>query len=693
MSLPYLDPSIPARERARDLVSRMTLEEKVSQMGHEAPAIERLGVPAYGWWNEALHGVSRAGRATVFPQSIGLAATWDSDLIHRIAVAISDEARAKHHAAIREGRHGDAYTGLTIWSPTVNLLRDPRWGRGQETYGEDPYLTGRLGVAYVRGLQGNDPRYLKTVATPKHFAAHNGPEHGRAGFDALVTAKDLEESFLPHFRDCVVEGRAASVMAAYNRLNGTPCAAHADLLEGVLRQRWGFDGFVTSDCGAVEQMHSDHGTAECPCDAAAQSVRAGTDLCCGSAYGTLLDAVADGRISEAEIDRACVRLFEARMRLGMFDPAAQVPYASIPESVVGCDAHRALAREAAQKAIVMLHNDGFLPMPLEGPKIFMTGPTAASLEALWGNYNGYADSMVTLLEGVVARIPAGRRLSYRAGCRLGGPPASSFGIVDFEIADAGLVIACLGLSPEMEGEEGDSTVAELGGDRTSLALPEAQVAYLRYLLDRGLPVVLVLTGGSPIVLPPEAFQCRAVLWVGYPGQEGGHSLADILFGAVAPSGRLPFTVPAPDAKLPPIGDYRMDGRTYRFDDREPQCAFGSGLSTTQFEFTGLVVEPDLSSVSVTVANVGPRAGATVVQVYVRHREAKTRVPRHALAGFQRVELAPGAEVRVTLALDPRARTVVLDDGTRLAGSGEVTVFAGEGQPGSPGVLEASLTLP
>jgi beta-glucosidase len=420
----YEDSSLPIEERATDLVSRMTLEEKVSQMVFDAPAIERLGIPEYNWWNECLHGVGRAGLATVFPQAIGLAATWNPDLLYRIATVISDEARAKHHEATRRGIR-EIYTGLTFWSPSVNIFRDPRWGRGQETYGEDPYLTAQMGVTFVKGLQGDDPRYLKLVATPKHFAVHSGPESERHHFDARVDERDLRETYLPAFEACVKEAQAASIMGAYNRINGEPCCASPMLLEHILRQEWDFDGYVVSDCGAIRDIYEHHKVVKTAAEAAALAVKNGCELNCGAVYPALLDAVKQSLISEDIIDRAVIRLFCARFRLGMFDPPDQVPYAQIPYQVLDSPEHRQLALRAAREAIVLLKNDGnLLPLRKDLESIAVIGPNADSLQVLLGNYNGTPAQAITPLEGIRRKTSPGTKIYYAQGCGVadGVPP-------------------------------------------------------------------------------------------------------------------------------------------------------------------------------------------------------------------------------------------------------------------------------
>jgi beta-glucosidase len=459
----FNNPELPLNNRLDDLVARLTLEEKISQMVFDAPAIPRLGIPAYNWWNECLHGVGRAGLATVFPQAIGMAATWNPELIHQAATAISDEARAKYHAAIRQGRH-DWYWGLTFWSPNINIFRDPRWGRGQETYGEDPYLTSRMGVAFVRGLQGDNPQYLKVAATPKHYAVHSGPEHARHHFDAHTSEEDMRRTYLPAFKACVQEGRAESVMGAYNRTNGEPCCASPTLLKKFLRDEWGFQGYVVSDCGAVHDIFSGHKVAADAAEASAMAVKAGCDLECGSAYSALGEAVRRGLISEQDIDRAVRRLFRARFRLGMFDPPQYVPYASIPLEVVDSAAHRELALETARQSIVLLKNDGaILPLGNDIHRLAVIGPNANDPAVLLGNYNGFPSQIITPFYGILARAGAGVSVEYSPGCGLveKNPAAFSRALALGEASD--LVIFVGGISQSLEGEEGQEEGVAAGG--------------------------------------------------------------------------------------------------------------------------------------------------------------------------------------------------------------------------------------
>ena len=486
--------------RARELVNQMTLDEKISQMMHDAPAIERLGIPAYNWWNECLHGVGRAGIATVFPQAIGLAATWNVALNHQVATAIADEARAKHHEAVRQGVI-EQYTGLTFWAPNINIFRDPRWGRGQETYGEDPFLTAQMGIAFVKGLQGDDPDYLKVIATPKHFAVHSGPEHIRAQFDVQPTRRDLWETYLPAFEACVREGQTASVMGAYNRLYGDPCCASPLLLQQILRNQWGFEGFVFADCGAVYNIYKFHEVVPTAAEAAALAVNAGCDMDCGDTYQALTEAVPQGLIDEATIDRALVRAFTGRYRLGMFDPPEQVPYAQIPYSVNDAPEHRVLALQAAKESLVLLKNEGqLLPLSNTPRRIAVIGPNAHDPEALLGNYNGLPSRSVTPLEGIRAKVVSGTEVIYARGCGVFGEDARGFDEAINVAKRADVVIFVGGLSQALEGEEGQKEGLPEGlvsqGDRLRLDLPNVQEQLLRGLHETGTPIILILLNGS-----------------------------------------------------------------------------------------------------------------------------------------------------------------------------------------------------
>ena len=684
--LPFRDPRRPIEQRVQDLLSRLTLVEKVGQMSHAATAVPRLGIPQYNWWNECLHGIGRAGRATVFPQPIALAAMFDAPLVRRIATAISDEGRAKYNAAQRIGNRL-GYAGLTFWSPNINIFRDPRWGRGHETYGECPYLTSRLAVAFIRGMQGDDLVRLKSTACAKHFAVHSGPEAGRHAFDSRVSTRDLWDTYLPAFEACVTEARVEAVMGAYNRLNGVPCCAHPMLLGEILRGKWGFQGHVVSDCGAIEDFVHGHKTSLTPEAAAAQAVSAGCDLCCGGIYRRILAAVEQGLLSEAEIDTCARRLLLTRFRLGMFDPPARDRYRRLGDHVVNSPRHRKLALHAARESIVLLKNDGLLPLPKNLKKIVLCGPNLDSLEVLQGNYNGNSPRMVTFLEGITAAVSAGTIVTEIRRFPLTGP-ASAFdpGPLRWLSEDADVVIAVMGLAPRIEGEEGDAFAGEAGGDRSRIELPDCQLELLKTLKEIGKPTVLVLAGGSAIAVPWAQAQLNAIVQVWYPGEEGGTALADVLFGDVNPAGRLPITVPMQTEDLPEFTDYSMTGRTYRYATRPPLYPFGFGLSYTTFAYSRLktsarrIVPGGQVRVSATVANTGRRAGDEVVQLYVRDIESSCTAPRHALRGFRRIHLRPKERREVSFDLRYQDLAIVTESGERIVEPGEFQVFVGGGQP-------------
>jgi len=807
----WQDPSLPVERRAADLVGRMTLEEKVSQMMDRAPAIDRLAIPEYNWWNEGLHGVARSGLATVFPQAIGFAATWDSSLVFRMASVISDEFRAKHEDYVRRGEH-QRYQGLTVWSPNINLFRDPRWGRGQETYGEDPYLTGRLAVPFIRGLQGDDPRYLKTIATVKHFAVHSGPEPLRHQFDAVVSERDLRESYLPHFEAGIREAGAYSLMCAYNRVFGAPACGSDLLLRNILRGEWRFPGYVVSDCGAIDDIYQRHRVAPTAAAAAALGVRSGTDLDCGREYANLVEAVHQGLISEQAIDTAVTRLFVARFRLGMFDPPAAVRWAQIPISVLDQPSHRALALQVARESMVLLKNArNLLPLRRDLGTIAVIGPNADQWRMLLGNYNGIPADPVTPLRGIREAVAPRTRVLYALGSDLAdgfpvlapvparvltnargrpgldvaffasrtmtgaplfqrtdstldahwgeGAPRADMNVDDFgvrwtatlrpthtgtyrlalvgtvkfqlylddslvvqsvypthdgefpdprvaeteplrleagrryrlrvdgeesygeaelqllwatptealesEAADAArradVVVLCLGLTARLEGEEMRVAIEGFaGGDRTRLDLPAPQQHLLERIVALGKPTVLVLMSGSAVAVSWAQEHVPAILEAWYPGQAGGTAIAQVLFGAYNPGGRLPVTFYRDVADLPPFEDYRMAGRTYRFFEGVPLYPFGYGLSYTTFRYDRLRVSRDTLrgddslTVAVDVTNTGARGGDEVVQLYVRYPHSAVPRPRRDLRGFRRVTLGPGESRTITFPLTASA---------------------------------------
>jgi beta-glucosidase len=690
--LRFRDPALPLDERLFDLVGRLTLDEKVSQMMHTARAVPRLGIPAYNYWNEALHGVARNGRATVFPQIIGLAASWDAKLVRRVASAIADEARAKHHEALRRTGESGHYQGLTFWSPNINIFRDPRWGRGQETWGEDPVLTGVLGAAFVRGLQGDDPRHLKTAACAKHFAVHSGPEAERHTFDAAVTTHDLWDTYLPAFEKLVRKAGVESVMGAYNRVRGEPCCASKFLLEDVLRGRWKFTGHVVSDCWALTDIHKHHRVTADPVETAALALRRGCDLSCGCTFDHLGEAVRRGLVTEDEIDTALARHLRTRFKLGMFDPPETVRWARIKPAIVAGPKHGRLAYEAAVKSCVLLRNrDGILPLKPGLRSLYVTGPLAASVDALLGNYHGVPTRAVTFLEGLAAALPEGVRMDYRSGCLLSTPKKNDQEWAEFEAAACEVTIACLGFTELLEGEEGDAIASATLGDREDLLLPEPQRDFLRRLLDRGCKVVVVLASGGAVSLGDLEDRVEAVLWCGYPGQEGGRAVADLLLGRRSPAGKLPVTFHRDVTELPPFADYSMRGRTHRWFEGEPAYPFGFGLGYTTFEFSELQLEAArrgrLLRGRVTVGNTGTCEGREIVQVYVTGFEADDGpVPRENLAWFQPVDLPAGESQTITFAIPADRMTLVDQHGRRTRRPQSFEIFAG-GSPPHPRCAE------
>lgn len=671
-------------QRATELVAQMTLDEKISQMMHDAPAIPRLNIPAYNWWNECLHGVGRAGIATVFPQAIGLAATWNTDLLHQVATAIGDEARAKHHEAQRQGDTG-IYKGLNFWAPNINIFRDPRWGRGQETYGEDPFLTAQLGVAFVTGLQGDDPVYLKVVATPKHFAVHSGPEQTRAQFDVHPSLRDVWETYLPAFEACVRQGKAASVMGAYNRLYGAPCCANDWLLNDILRDKWGFEGFVFADCGAILNIYKFHQVVQTAAEASALAVNNGCDMDCGTTYQALSEAVASGLIEEATLDRALVRAFVGRYRLGMFDPSEQVPYTKIPISVNNCPAHQALALRAAHESIILLKNDNhFLPLAPDVRRIAIIGPNAHDPQVLLGNYNGTPAHSVTPLDGIRAKVSADTQVLYARGCGVYDLDENGMNEAVDLAKHSDVVIFVGGLCQAVEGEEGQQEGLPTGlislGDRTRLELTGIQEALLKRIHATGTPIVLVLLNGSAVAINWADEHLPAIVEAWYPGEAGGTAIADVLFGAYNPAGRLPVTFYRSTEDLPPFEDYTMQGRTYRYFTGEPLYPFGHGLSYTQFMYTDMTSQltADGCDVTVTVSNIGLRAGDEVVQLYANAN--RDGYPQVQLVGFTRIHLLPNQAKRVTIPIHISQLMRVTDDGEHQLEKGTFTLYIGGGQP-------------
>ena len=693
----YFNPSKPLEERIEDLISRMTLEEKIPQLLNDAISIERLEVPKYNWWSECLHGIGFSGIATVFPQAIGLAASFDLDLIKRIAIAISDEGRAKHHEAVRNNER-KIYQGLTFWSPNINIFRDPRWGRGQETYGEDPFLTSKMGVTFVKGLQGDNPKYLKLVATPKHYVAYSGLESERHKFDAIVSKKDLWETYLPAFEACMREGKAEAIMGAYNRVNGDPCCASEFLLDEILRKGWEFKGHVVSDCGAIRDIYHDHKVVETGAEAAAMAINAGCDLFCSVGIFTkkkkrirwewISTAIKTNLLKEEVIDKALNRLFRARFLLGMFDPPELVPYTNIPYEVNDCEEHRQLALEAAKKTIVLLKNEGnLLPLEKNIKKIAVIGPTADNKDVLLGNYNGTPSKYTTILNGIRESVSDQTEILFSEGCPLKEKSTEGFNEAIKIAKDADIAILVLGISPRLEGEEGQATESDLEGDRLEIGLPGSQKDLLKTIQGIGKPIVLILTGGSAISFNFAKEHIRSILFSWYPGEEGGKAIAEVIFGTYNPAGRLPVTFYKSVDQLPDMRDYNMVGRTYRYFKGEPLYPFGYGLSYTDFKYSSLKLSSgEINSgekvkVSVDVENIGRMEGEEVVQLYISQSSKSFRVPIRELKGFKRINLNKNEKKTVSFEINQNHYSIVNMDGERSVQPGEISIFVGGSQPG------------
>ncbi len=691
----FRDASLPVDVRVKALVSSMTLEEKARQLGHTAPAIPRLGIPEYNWWNEGLHGVARAGVATVFPQAIGMAASWDAPLMHQVADVISTEFRAKYVEKVHADGGTDWYRGLTVWSPNINIFRDPRWGRGQETYGEDPYLTSRIGVAFVSGLQGNDPKYLKTIATSKHFAVHSGPESTRHTADVHISRHDLEDTYLPAFRATVMEAKAQSVMCAYNSVDGVPACANGTLLEEHLRKDWGFQGYVVSDCGAAANIFRPDALRYKPnaAEGVAVAFKTGMDLICGDYRNNMstepdgiVEAVRHHLVPESVLDQALTRLFSARIKLGMFDPPTGNPYARIPASENDTPAHRETALRMAKESLVLLKNSGnLLPLKKAPGVIAVIGPNADSLDALVGNYNGDPSKPVTVLGGIRARF-AQSKVVYVKGAGL--VEADKSGDQAVEAArKADLVVMVAGLSAHVEGEEMKVNAEGFsGGDRTSLDLPAPQRKLLERLHALNKPTVLVLMNGSALAVNWADENVPAIVEAWYPGGEGGTAVAALLAGDFSPGGRLPLTFYKSVDQLPPFDDYSMSKRTYRYFSGEPLYPFGYGLSYTTFSYsngrvthTNVAQGADDMTVSVDVTNSGGVAGDEVVQLYLTH-PGVAGAPLRALKGFQRIHLDKGEKKSVAFVLRARDLSIVDESGKHKVVPGQVDVWVGGGQP-------------
>lgn len=671
----FRDVTLSALERAEDLVDRLTTAEQAAQLIYDAPAVERLGIPAYNWWNEGLHGAARAGIATMFPQAIGLAAMFDQNAVKRAGEVVSTEQRAKHNEFAKHGDR-DIYKGLSIWSPNINIFRDPRWGRGQETYGEDPFLTAELGKAFVNGLQGDDKEHLRTAACAKHFAVHSGPEATRHSANAVANAHDIEDTYIPAFRALVQDAEVESVMGAYNRVNGEGACA-SKFLQGKLKE-WGFNGHFVSDFGALADFHTNHGLTASAAETAAVALKGGCDLNAGRVYEKLMDALEAGMITEADIRKACVKVMRTRIRLGMLDE--HTPYDNIPYTVVACPEHKALALDYARKSMVLLKNNGILPLDASKYQtIGVIGPNANSRAALEGNYSGTADRYITFLEGIQDAFDG--RVLCAEGCHLYKDRMSGLARENDRLAEAetvaeqsDLVILCVGLDAYIEGEEGDAGNEFASGDKIDLRLPDPQRLLVSKIMEKGKPVIIVSAVGSAINVEAD---CDAVIHTWYPGQSGGKALADILFGKVSPSGKLPVTFYADADQLPAFDDYSMTGRTYRYTRENILYPFGYGLTYSKTSLSDLVVDGKQATLNIT--NTGGVDTDDVVQFYLKD-DSECAAPYPTLCGFVRVHLTAGETQSVSVEIPELAFTSVDADGVRAVRGKNYVLYAGTCQP-------------
>lgn len=670
----YLDETLSVQERAEALTDAMTTEEQAAQLRYDAPSVERLGIPAYNWWNEALHGLARSGTATMFPQAIGLAAMFSPELTQKAGEITAEETRAKYNVYAKLGDR-DIYKGLTLWAPNINIFRDPRWGRGHETYGEDPFLTAENGKAYVKGLQG-DKAVLKTAACVKHFAVHSGPESLRHQFNAEVSEKDLEETYLPAFRELVTNAKVEGVMGAYNRVNGEPSCASPYLMSKL--REWGFDGYFVSDCWAICDFHANHHVTNTPIESAALALTTGCDVNCGCTYINVMAALENGLITKEHIRNACVHLMRTRIRLGMFDKKTE--YDDIPYTAVSCKEHKAVSLECAEKSMVLLRNNGILPLDENRlGTIAVIGPNSLSRAPLEGNYCGTADKYVTFLEGIQNRFKG--RVIYAEGCHLYKDRCSGLAAAGDRYAEAeaaaevsDAVILCVGLDASIEGEEGDTGNEFSSGDKNDIRLPESQRILIDKIMKTGKPVIIVCAAGSAVNIECES---DALLHTWYPGSEGGTALAEILFGDVSPSGKLPVTFYERTELLPEFTDYSMKNRTYRYAENNVLFPFGFGLTYSETVCTGVQYANGRAVVS--VENKGQRVVEDVIQLYIKDY-SENAVPNVSLCGFRRIKIGAGEKLDVEIPVPENAFTAVDENGVRKRFGDRFTLFAGNHQP-------------
>lgn len=677
-----------ARKKAKELVAKMTLMEKAAQLKYDAAPVQRFGVPTYNYWNEALHGVARAGVATMFPQAIGMAAAFDEDAMEKVGDIIATEGRAKYNEYSKHDDR-DIYKGLTFWSPNVNIFRDPRWGRGHETYGEDPYLTSRLGVRFVEGIQGKGP-VMKAAACAKHYAVHSGPESLRHEFNAEVSMKDMWETYLPAFEALVKEADVEAVMGAYNRTNGEPCCGHKYLMEEILRGKWEFDGHFTSDCWAIKDFHENHQVTKNARESAALALKSGCDVNCGNTYLHLMAAVEEGLITEEDITIAAERLLTTRFLLGLFDGSE---YDEIPYEKVECKEHVDAALDLARKGSVLLKNDGVLPLDKSKLKtIGVVGPNADSRSALIGNYHGTSSRYITVLEGIQDEVGDEVRVLYSEGCHLEKDRVEGLAWSQDRISEAvitaehsDVVVICVGLDETLEGEEGDAGNSDASGDKRDLHLPRVQEELIEKVTAVGKPTIVILMAGSAIDLNYAEEHCNGILMAWYPGARGGKAVADILFGKVSPSGKLPITFYKGLEGLPEFTDYSMKNRTYRYMSQEPLYPFGYGLSygdvqVEEAKVSGAVTRESDIPVEISLKNQGQMDTDEVVQVYIKDLDSDLAVPNYSLCGFERVSLKAGEKKTVEVTVPNTAMSVVDEEGERHIDSRNFKLFVGFSQP-------------
>ena len=684
---PVSEVIISFNKTADSIISLLTIEQKASQMLSTSSSIPEHGIEMYNWWNEALHGVARSAKATVFPQAIAMGATFDPDLIRNTADAISTEARAMYNIFNKKGMRLE-YTGLTFWSPNINIFRDPRWGRGHETYGEDPYLTGKIGKAFVNGLQGNHPKYLKVAAGAKHFAVHSGPEAIRHSFNVKVSPQDLNETYLPAFKE-LIEANVEIVMCAYNRLNDKPCCGSKSLLNDLLREDWGFKGHVVSDCGAINDIKSNHNFTISDEESVAYAIKGGVDLNCGSLYNLIPKAIEKGYITEEDLDKSLKRLLMTRLKLGILTKVNDNPYESLNENHINNKNHIKLARDVAAKSIVLLKNkNNTLPLSKNINRLFITGPNAANVNTLLANYNGLSPNMVTPLEGITTKVSNGTMIRFNEGVGL----ISDNNRMDWSASLAGssdVTIAIMGISALIEGEEGAAISSDANGDRNTISLPTNQIEYLRKLRKSAgdKPIVLVIKSGSAIELTEISKYVDAIIYAWYLGEQGGNAIADVIFGDVNPSGKLPITIPKSLSHLPYYSDYNMDNRTYKFTNHKPMYPFGFGLSYSSFDYSDLSLKKkkidigDSIELNFEVFNNSNIPGEEVVQVYINDIEASFRTPNSSLIFFQRIHLNSGEKKKINLLIDDNTMGSYNEKGVKEIEPGNFKIFVGGSSPG------------